>query len=101
VGRNEGVLVPGMNAAMAGLSTYGYRLLRAAMLDRSLYEEAERDRRALSQAIATIVLASLAAGIGAGGAHGSSAKAFAVFSVTALAVFRSGSTLNFPHDLGL
>lgn len=70
---------------MAAFRTYGYRLMRAALLDPGLYEEVERDRTAIIQAIATVLLSSLAAGVGAGGAHGSSLRTFALFSVTALA----------------
>ena len=80
-----GMRVAALTVAMAGFSTYGYRLLRAATLDPGLYEEVEHDRTAVTQAMATVVLSSLAAGIGAGGAHGSSATAFAVFTITALA----------------
>ncbi|HHP7235104.1 MAG TPA: YIP1 family protein [Desulfobacterales bacterium] len=40
------------------------RMLRAARLDVTLYEEVEADRGAMRQAMGTVVLASLAAGIG-------------------------------------
>jgi hypothetical protein len=40
------------------------RMIRAARLDASLYEEVEADRAALGQAIGVVVLSSLAAGIG-------------------------------------
>ena len=40
------------------------RMIRAAKLDASLYEEVEADRGALGQATAVVVLASLAAGFG-------------------------------------
>jgi hypothetical protein len=46
---------------MGGL---GERMIRAAKLDASLYEEVEADRGALGQATAVVVLASLAAGFG-------------------------------------
>jgi len=48
-------------AAMAPLWA---RMLRAARLEGSLYEEVEADRSALGQAMLTVVLASVAAGIG-------------------------------------
>ncbi len=51
---------------MGGL---GERMIRAAKLDVSLYEEVEADRGALKQATAVVVLASVAAGVGAS-AHG-------------------------------
>lgn len=46
------------------MSSYGNRLWRAVRLDPDLYEEVEADRSATGQAIGTVVLASLAAGIG-------------------------------------
>ena len=46
------------------------RMIRAAKLDASLYEEVEADRGALGQATAVVVLASLAAGVGASGSGG-------------------------------
>ena len=69
---------------MATLGAFGYRLLRAALLDGAVYEEVEEDRSALVQAVAAVVLSSLAAGVGAGGAHGSSLEVFVVFTTIAL-----------------
>jgi hypothetical protein len=40
------------------------RMVRAAKLDASLYEEVEADRRAITQAVAAVVLSGLAAGVG-------------------------------------
>ncbi len=42
------------------------RMIRAAMLDAQLYEEVEADKGALGQAMAVVVLASIAGGIGSG-----------------------------------
>jgi hypothetical protein len=47
------------------MGSLGERMVRAAKLDASLYEEVEADRGALGQATAVVVLASLAAGFGA------------------------------------
>jgi hypothetical protein len=47
------------------MGSLGERMIRAAKLDASLYEEVEADRGALGQATAVVVLASLAAGLGA------------------------------------
>lgn len=52
---------------MGGL---GERMIRAAKLDASLYEEVEADLGAMGQATAVVVLASVAAGIGASGSGG-------------------------------
>lgn len=51
---------------------FANRLIRAAMLDASLYEEVEADRRALGQAVVVVLLSSLAAGIGGAGLQGPS-----------------------------
>lgn len=55
------------------MSNYGGRLVRAIKLDAELYEEVEADKGATGQAIATVVLSSLAAGLGgipSGGLYG-------------------------------
>ena len=52
---------------MANLQT---RMIRAAQLDVSLYEEVEADKGALGQAMSVVVLSSLAAGIGTIGTGG-------------------------------
>ena len=46
------------------MSSLGERMIRAAKLDASLYEEVEADPGALGQATAVVVLASVAAGFG-------------------------------------
>lgn len=46
------------------MGTLSGRMIRAAKLDASLYEEVEADRGALGQATVVVVLASLAAGFG-------------------------------------
>ncbi|MBI2361050.1 MAG: YIP1 family protein [Deltaproteobacteria bacterium] len=52
---------------MAGFTD---RLLRAAKLDVTVYEEVEADKEAISQAMGVVVLSSVAAGIGTGLAAG-------------------------------
>lgn len=42
------------------------RMVRAAKLDRSLYEEVEADTGAMGQAVGVVVLSAVAAGLGAG-----------------------------------
>jgi len=49
--------------------TFAMRLLGAARLDRRVYEDVEADARALPQAIAVVVLSSLAAGVGLANVH--------------------------------
>ncbi len=46
------------------------RIIRAAKLDVSLYEEVEADKRALGQAMGVVVLSSIAAGLGSIGRLG-------------------------------
>ena len=45
-------------------NSFNNRIIRATMLDSNLYEEVEADKGALGQAIAIVVLSSIAAGIG-------------------------------------
>ena len=59
------------------------RMIRAAKLDASLYEEVEADREALKQATIVVVLASMAAGVGASARGGLGGLLFA--SISALA----------------
>lgn len=46
------------------MSSFKDRMIRAAKLDADLYEEVEADKGAMGQAMAVVVLSSLAAGIG-------------------------------------
>ena len=46
------------------MASFGERMIRAAKLDASLYEEVEADKGAMGQAMSVVVLSSLAAGIG-------------------------------------
>jgi hypothetical protein len=52
------------------MNLFGYRLVGAALLDRAMYEGIEADRNALGQALAVVLLSSLAAGIGIAGWQG-------------------------------
>ena len=62
---------------MGGL---GERMIRAAKLDASLYEEVEVDRGALGQATTVVLLASVAAGVGASAAGGIGGLLFGTIS---------------------
>lgn len=46
------------------MANFGNRIIRAAKLDVTLYEEVEADKSALGQAMGVVVLSSIAAGIG-------------------------------------
>ena len=66
---------------MANSTTNSYlqRLIGAAALDAAIYEEVEADERATSQALATVLLSSIAAGIGG--------REFGVNSIGTIAFF--------------
>jgi hypothetical protein len=52
------------------MSSFQQRMIRAAKLDVSLYEEVEADTGAMGQAMGVVVLSSIAAGVGAIGTIG-------------------------------
>ena len=56
------------------------RMVRAARLDASVYEEVEADRGAMGQATLVVIASSLAAGVGASGRGGIGALLFASIS---------------------
>jgi hypothetical protein len=64
--------------------TFLHRLIGAVALRVATYEEVEADRRATGQAVAVVVLSSLAAGLGARGFGASSAVDIAFFGAVAL-----------------
>jgi hypothetical protein len=68
------------------MAVFLHRLMGAAMLDVSTYEEVEADRRATSQALAVVILSGLAAGAGAWRAEsGGPAAVFAVATIAMIA----------------
>lgn len=75
------------------LITFSDRLIRAAALDRHLYEEVEATPAAGREAIAVILLSSIAAGIGAGGSQGASLRTFAWFAILALVAWTTWAFL--------
>jgi hypothetical protein len=84
-------------------TTFFRRILGAALLDVGTYEEVEADRSATPQALAVVVLSSLAAGIGAKGLAGgretlmffaeSSVIALVAWATWALVTFEIGSRI--------
>jgi len=52
------------------MSTFQNRIIRAAKLDVHLYEEVEADKDAMGQAMAVVVLSSIAAGVGTAAQEG-------------------------------
>jgi hypothetical protein len=66
------------------MAVFLHRLMGAAMLDASTYEEVEADRRATSQALLVVMLSGLAAGAGAWG--GGNGRPLALFSIATIAI---------------
>ena len=66
------------------MGLFAYRLLGAAIMDGGMYEGIEADRRTTMQALAAVMLASLAAGVGAGEWLGTRVET--LVAVTALAI---------------
>jgi hypothetical protein len=77
--------------------TFFHRLVGAAMLDVTTYEEIEADRSATLQAFLVVLLSSLAAGIGARGSSGAGATLtfFTTASVMALLTWASFALITF------
>ncbi len=75
------------------MGLYAYRMLGAAMLDAGMYEGIENDRRTTTQAALTVVLASMAAGIGAGDILGTRALTLVAISVLALVTWSAWAML--------
>ena len=72
-------------ASTTTTNTFVQRLLGAISLDVAIYEEVEADRGATGQALVTVALSSLAAGIGARGLGGTNAANIGFISVVSLA----------------
>ena len=62
------------------MASLGDRMIRAAKLDRGLYEEVEADTGATGQAMLVVVLSSVAAGIGRAGVGGLKGLLFGALS---------------------
>jgi hypothetical protein len=79
------------------ITVFVRRLVGATMLDSATYEEIESDRGATAQALGVVVLASLAAGIGARGASGArpALEFFLMGTVLSLATWAAFAALTF------
>lgn len=77
------------------MTLFFYRMMGAAMLDASMYEGIEADRSLTLQAAAAVLLASLAAGFGAGGWYGGGLRIFAVVSAIALVTWLAWAVMMF------
>jgi hypothetical protein len=77
------------------MAVFGYRILGAAFFDGGVYEGIEADRSATLQAMATVLLASAAAGIGAAGWRGPDPIALLVVAGLALVAWLAWAILMF------
>lgn len=75
------------------MGLFAYRLFGAATLDRGVYEGIEADRGAAGQAFAAVVLASAAAGFGAGDIFGSRAATFLIATILAVITWMTWAML--------
>jgi hypothetical protein len=80
------------------MGLYAYRLLGAATLDAGMYEGIEADRATTGQAVMTVGLSSVAAGMGAGDWYGNRLASLAV--VSALAVLTWGAWAMLAFQIG-
>src|SRR6266581_8181463 len=76
-------------------NTFLQRLIGAAALDSAIYEEVEADESATIQAFATVILSSLAAGIGARGFGGNTAPNIALISTIAVLAWAAWALVTF------
>ena len=67
-----------------GHNTFLQRLIGAVSLDAAIYEEVEADTGATSQALAVVIMSSIAAGIGARGFGGASVGTIVIMTVGAV-----------------
>ena len=82
-------------ATRTATNSFLQRLIGAAALDAAIYEEVEADPSAMSQALAVVVLSSLAAGIGTGGIGGTSIGNIGFISVAALIAWAAWALITF------
>ena len=82
-------------ANTARTNSFLQRLLGAAALDAAIYEEVEADRSATGQALAIVLLSSLAAGLGARGFVQPTVPHIVFISAVALIVWAAWALLTF------
>ena len=80
---------------------FAYRIMGAAMLDRSTFEEIEADKTATAQAMGVVILASLAAGVGLGGLETGHPVSFAFVSIVALLTWAVWALITFEVGVRL
>ena len=89
------------HAVTKGTNTFLQRLIGAAALDTAIYEEVEADKGATTQACATVVLSSLATGIGALGFGADTVMQVAFISALALLTWAAWALITFEIGVRL
>jgi len=84
-----------MTTVTSPQTSYFQRLFGAAALDSAIYEEVEADRRSTTQAFGTVLLASIAFGVGAQGPRWPSLANVSLFTAAALLLWASWALLIF------
>ncbi len=82
-------------------SPYLRRLMGAAVLDSAIYEEVEADESATMQAFATVLLSSVAAGVGSRGLGGSTLANIAFVGTLALLSWAAWALITFEIGVRL
>jgi len=82
-------------ALSARMTRFLWRLTGAMVLNANAYEDVERDESATIQAMAVVLMSSLAAGIGALGVSGNRATDLILISMAALAVWIAWALLTY------
>ena len=82
-------------AVMATTNTFTQRLIGALSLDAAVYEDVEADRTATGQALAVVLLSSVAAGIGARGLYEASISRLVFIGTVSLVAWVAWALLTF------
>jgi hypothetical protein len=82
-------------ASTTATNNFVMRLIGAAALDTAIYEEVEADRSGTGQALAVVLLSSLAAGIGARGLGGGSIQNMVFISIVSLITWAAWALVTF------
>jgi len=81
--------------SLSATNSYLQRLIGAMSLDAAIYEEVEADRTATGQALATVLLSSVAAGIGSRGIEAPSVTSIIFISTVSLIAWVAWALLTF------
>ena len=85
----------------AWITLFAERLIGAAALDSAVYEDVEADESATSQAFLTVLMSSLAAGVGLRGLGSHAVESLVVVSIAALLLWAAWALLTFQIGVRL